>query len=320
MTRRAVLDVGSNSILLLVAAASGDQWQTVHEETRVTGLGTGTKTTGLLQPEPMAESLAALREFFSKAHELGAERIVAGGTMALRIANNSGDFLAAAEAQSTPVRVLSGTEEAELGFLAVADDPAFREHDRISIIDPGGHSTELVTADRTWHQPAGAPYALSSWDIRFRRSYPVGALGLRETLLHAESPDFSARLKAVAAIDDEIGLCYLPNQSGHSIVLGATGVNLINIRNGWTDWRPSEIHASYLDYEEVGRAVGWMFDLDDAGRAAIVGIEKGREKTLHIGALILERFLQSLRTLGTSVSVRGWRHALLERLNEPAWR
>jgi len=46
---------------------------------------------------------------------------------------------------------------------------------------------------------------------------------------------------------------------------------------------------------------------------AIVGLESGRERTIHIGALILERFLQSLHVEGCTVSTRGWRHALLER-------
>jgi exopolyphosphatase/guanosine-5'-triphosphate,3'-diphosphate pyrophosphatase len=72
------------------------------------------------------------------------------------------------------------------------------------------------------------------------------------------------------------------------------------------------VHGAYLDYEEVSKAVGWMSRMTDAERAAIVGMERGREKTLHLGALILERALHAFRALGTRVSVRGWRHALLE--------
>jgi exopolyphosphatase/guanosine-5'-triphosphate,3'-diphosphate pyrophosphatase len=79
-----------------------------------------------------------------------------------------------------------------------------------------------------------------------------------------------------------------------------------------TEWVPERVHGQVLDYEEVGRAVGWMMPMTDAQRAAIVGMERGREKTLHIGALILERFLHALRAPECAVSVRGWRYALLE--------
>lgn len=309
---KAVLDVGSNSVLTLVAERTGTEWVVLRETSAVTGLGRGTKTTGLLEPDAIEETLRAVRTGFDLAKELGATEVVAGGTMALRIARNAEDFVVAADAQGTPVQVISGDQEAQLGFEAVANDPEFREHARISIVDPGGHSTEMVTADRVQHQPAGAPYALSSWDVRYRQSFAVGALGLREGVLSAESPDFSARLRAVQQIDDLIGLSYRPNEGGHVVVLGATGTNLVSIREQLLTWQPDRVHGQWLDYEEISRSVGWMFELSDAERRAIPGMEAGRERTLHIGALTLERFLFALKVLGCSVSVRGWRHALLD--------
>ncbi len=302
---RAVLDVGSNSVLLLTAEKKGSVWVPIHEWTRVTGLGRGTKETGLLSESAMAETLAAVKEGFAQAQRYGADETVAAATMAARIASNSHEFVDRCLAQGTPVTVLSGEDEAQLGFLAVADDPQFAASPRISIIDPGGHSTELVTADRSEQ----------GWDVKFRRSYAIGALGLRDSIWKEESPDFAARLKACEMIDEVIGLAYLPRQCGMVATLGATGTNLVSIRDQLTEWQPDKVHGQTLDYEEVGRAVGWMCDMDDAGRAAIIGMEKGREKTLHAGSLILERFLQALHALETKVSVRGWRHALLERLD-----
>lgn len=271
----------------------------------MTGLGRGTKETGLLSAEGMTETLAALKEGFRLAHSQGADRLCAAVTMAARIASNTSDFLLRGEEQGTPIQVLSGEDEAELGFLSVADDSNLAEAARITIIDPGGHSTELVTADRTEE----------GWKTLFRRSFSIGALGLRDSLWTDEAPSLSARLKACQWADDIIGLRYLPHSSGQVVTLGATGTNLITIREAMTQWDPARVHGQWLDFEEVSRAVGWMCDMDDAGRAAIVGIEPGREKTLHAGALILERFMQAVGCLGTRVSVRGWRHALLERLD-----
>lgn len=300
--RKAVLDVGSNSVLLVVAEHRADGWHPLYEATAVTALGEGTKATGLLGEPGMSRTLDALREMFEAARTHGAESILAGATMAARIATNTPDFLARAEAQNTPVFVVSGEQEAELGFQAVANDPMFADSDRISIVDPGGHSTELVTAVRS----------ATGWNVLFRRSYPVGTLGLKSQGLGDESPDRMAVFQASAAIDDLIGLCYLPEGAGKVIVLGAAGTNLITIRERMPLWEPDKVHGQYLDYEEVGRAVGWMMPMTDAERAAIVGMEKGREKTIHLGALVLERFLYALRTLGCYVSVRGWRYALLD--------
>lgn len=298
---KAAIDVGSNSVLLVVMRQTESGWITIHEASAVTGLGKGTKLSGLLDPEGATATLSVLRQFFDEAKSHGATEILAGGTMALRIASDAGAFLNRARDQETPVFIVSGPQEAELGFLSVCEDPLFASESRISIVDPGGHSTELVTADRT----------ASGWAVKFRKSYPLGALGLRETSMPSASPGFAERLFTVDAIDTTIALEYLPHQCGRVVVLGATGTNLVSIRDQLVSWQPDKVHGAALDFEEVSRAVGWMCDMDDAGRAAIIGLEQGREKTIHIGALILERFLHCLHALECTVSVRGWRHALI---------
>lgn len=297
---RAVVDVGSNSVLLTVARREGDAWRTVAETSVVTGLGRDTKQTGRLSEPAISDTMAAVRQAFDEARRFGANEIWAAATMAARIAENQAEFLARASAQGTPITVLSGEDEAQLGLEAVLRDPAFAAVERVSIIDPGGHSTELVTADRAGER------------VHFRRSFPIGTLGLRGDLLAAEAPSFGDRLAAVEELDRTIGLEYLPNAAGKAVVLGATGTNLVTIRGGMAEWQPERVHGAALEYEEVGRAVGWLCGLGDAGRRGLVGIEPGREETIHIGALILERFMHALHVDACAVSVRGWRHAMLE--------
>lgn len=300
--RKAVIDVGSNSVLLLVAEQVEGVWRPVLESSVVTGLGEGVKATGSLSQRGIAETLEAVRLAYAAAQALGCVDITAAATMAARLALNSGAFLQAAQAQETPVRVLPAQSEAELGFLAVAEDPLFASEPILTIIDPGGNSTELVTASRQGN----------GWEKSFAQSFPVGTLGLRDTLLRSESPSSQDLLAASAWIDETLGLEYLPQQSGRAVVLGATGTNLITIRERMTEWNPARVHGAVLEYEEIGRAVGWLNSMSDTERSAIVGIEPGREKTIHIGTLILERFLHAIHSPGCTVSVRGWRHALLE--------
>ncbi|MEI7575465.1 MAG: hypothetical protein WCK51_01115 [Armatimonadota bacterium] len=299
--RRAVIDVGSNSVLLLVCEFIDGSWSPVVDDTAITALGEGTKKTGVLSERGMTETLGALARFWTTALEAGAESIVAGATMAARIASNSAEFLERAAGQGTPVKILSGEQEAQLGFEAVVNDPAFTDYQRISIIDPGGQSTEMVTASRTD----------DGWTVDFRRSYPIGTLGLKSTNFPGEQVDGLSLLRASGAIDDLIGVCYRPGQCGEVVVLGAAGTNLVSVRDQLTTWQPDVVHGSTLQYEEISKAVGWMMPMNDSDRRAIPGLEKGRENTIHVGAFILERFLFALRAEACRVSVRGWRHALL---------
>lgn len=299
---RAVADVGSNSVLLLVCQFKGGRWEPILERSTVTGLGVGTKSSGLLGAAGMDATLQTLATYRELALAAGAATLRCGATMAARIATNCDEFCRRGTAQGTPIQVLTGEQEAELGMQAVVTDPLFVGADRVSIIDPGGHSTELVTSDQANH----------CWTTRFRRSYPIGALGLRETAISTERATPAQVLRAVATIDDTIGLCYRPNECGLVVSLGATGTNLITVRERILEWDTSLVHGKPLEYEEVSRASQWLLEMDDAERAAIAGIEPGRERSLHLGALILERFLFALRAETCVVSTRGWRYAYLE--------
>ena len=304
--RRAVIDVGSNSVLLLVSELRAGKWEPMAEDSAITALGEGTKQTGLLSERGMADSLEAISRFWKVATELDVNEITAGATMAARIAQNSAEFLNRAEVQGTPVVILTGEQEAQLGFEAVVGDSMFDSADRISIVDPGGQSTEMVTASRIG----------DAWKVDFRRSYPVGTLGLKSTHFPAERVDGLSLLRASGAIDDQIGVCYRPGECGEVVVLGAAGTNLVSVRDRLLSWEPDIVHGAKLEYEVISKAVGWMMPMTDTERRNIPGLELGREKTIHIGAFILERFLFALRAESCRVSVRGWRHALLAKLGE----
>lgn len=289
-------------MLLVVEEQTPLGWDVVFEETAITALGAGTKQTGQLGEAGMVATLAALKQMFEQAKERGADSIQAVATMAARIAMNTDDFLALAKAQGTPVFVLSGEDEAALGFRSVVSDPMFSGAARISIIDPGGQSTELVMAHRTEE----------GWQKSFQHSFPVGTLGLKTTAVTDEMPDKGQILKAFAEVSDTIGRRWHPDKAGQVVVLGATGTNLVSIREQLLSWQPEKIHGARLTYEEVSQAVSTLSAKSEAERRAIPGMELGREKTIHLGALILEAFMNALGTPTCSVSVRGWRHALLE--------
>jgi len=288
--RRAVADVGSNSVLLTVAEHRDGVWEQLFESSAVTGLGSEVRLTGKIAQANADATLQAIATAKARATEMAAD-FRAYGTMALRIADNTTEFVSRAAEQETPIQVISGEIEAELGFLSVAEDPLFAGDD-VVVIDVGGHSTEISTRDS-------------------QTSFPVGTLGLRTDYLRDESPDSGAILQASAALDHAFGSQRAAN--GKVVGLGASVTNLVSVREGLAEWAPDRVHGASLTYEEVSRFVGRSMRMTDAERAALVGIEPGREKTIHVGALVVERALLALAVDAVFVSVRGWRHAMLSR-------
>src|SRR5688500_8846734 len=274
--RRAVVDVGSNSVLLTVAEKSEMGWKTLRETSTVTALGEGLKIDGVLRNS--GRTLEALREAYAIADSYGADAR-AYGTMALRIAADQHVFLQLAKMQDTPVKVISGDTEAELGIDCVRVDPTFSADSRSAVVDVGGHSTEIGLTD-----------------FSFRKSFPIGTLGLLSQFLTDESPSSAAILQTSAALDEAfVGLV----PAGCPVVgLGASVTNIASIRAELREWDPDAVHGSHLEYEEVSRFVGHTMRMTEAERAAMVGIEKGRERTIHIGALIVERALLALKVEG----------------------
>lgn len=297
---RAVIDVGSNSVLLAVCEDQDGVWVPADGLSAITALGEDMKATGLLKPEAIERTVETVRSQIAFCVErFGCKPLIAA-TMAVRMAKNQQDFIAAGQKAGFETLVLSGEQEAQLGFESVANDPLFSDCSRISIIDPGGQSTEITIAQRT----------TEGWEVLFKRSFPVGTLGLRTTNFPNPVPNSLELMQACVDIDDIFGFCCLPNQCGEVVVLGAAGTNLVGLELQLKDWQPELIHGFELGYETVSRYVEALMFMSDEQRSHIAFLEEGREKTVHLGALILERAMFALRAESTKVSVRGWRHAL----------
>ena len=142
---KAVIDIGSNSVLLLVAERAADGSLTiVRDEATVARISEGVAARGTLSPEAIERTLAVLRRYRAQAEADGVASIQAVATEGLRMASNASAFLApAAEVLGVEVRLISGDEEARLSYESVAlEYPG--STDALRVIDIGGASTELV--------------------------------------------------------------------------------------------------------------------------------------------------------------------------------
>nr|MCU0683110.1 Ppx/GppA family phosphatase [Polyangiaceae bacterium] len=117
LPRVAAVDIGTNTVLLLVAEVVGGELRALADRATVTRIGQGVDASGRLLPEAEARTLACLARYADEARALGAFPVTAAGTSALRDAKGGGDFLdrAAALLGERP-RVLSGEDEARATF------------------------------------------------------------------------------------------------------------------------------------------------------------------------------------------------------------
>src|ERR1700742_4485040 len=146
-TRRvAVIDIGSNATRLLVADVSEGRVSPIERRSTVTRLGRGVDLTGRLANEAVEAACAAIAPYMATLEEMGAERVDAIATSAVRDAENGSAFVAELrERFALSARVLDGTEEARLTYLGATSEPWPRVP--TLVIDIGGGSTEMIVGE-----------------------------------------------------------------------------------------------------------------------------------------------------------------------------
>jgi exopolyphosphatase/guanosine-5'-triphosphate,3'-diphosphate pyrophosphatase len=159
--RRAVIDIGTNTVKVLVADVGHALVQPVLTRDKTTRLGESVNHTGLLKPQAIKRTADAVAELHAEAHRSGAQKIVALTTSAARDAGNREDFLRAVRQRcGLEVMVISGDREAELIFRGVSSDPDWSEWPLL-VMDVGGGSAEFIQGrcgqmDRHQSLPLGA--------------------------------------------------------------------------------------------------------------------------------------------------------------------
>jgi exopolyphosphatase/guanosine-5'-triphosphate,3'-diphosphate pyrophosphatase len=165
--RIAVVDVGSNSLRLVVFERLGATLVPLLNEKVMCALGRAIATTGRLSPEGIELALANLQRFVALSRALRVDHLAIIATAAVREAADGGAFAAEAERQlGVPMRIIAGSEEARLSALGVLS--GIRAADGV-VADLGGGSVEVIRVNATGKAPIGAGVSL-----------PLGALRLAE--------------------------------------------------------------------------------------------------------------------------------------------
>ena len=302
--RRGVIDIGTNSVKLLIADLRGDEISPHLETSRQTRLGRGLYSGGKLQAEPIQATVAAVNELLAlaKANDCSDTRIIA--TSAVRDSSNPAELL---DALGQAVDVLSGDDEARLVFAGVMGCPRLAKSPAL-VIDIGGGSTEFIVGDAS--------------GMRFHTSIPLGSVRLMER--HAVSdPPTSGELETVRkSIDQALSETSLPglreqlNEPGQAqqfAMIGSGGMSgiLAKMELADDDYDRERMEAVELP---LARVTAWrerLWGLPLAKRREITGLPKIRADVALFGSLIYEQAMRQLGFAALQITTRGIRFGVL---------
>lgn len=298
MSRFAAIDVGTNSVLLLVAEREADgRFSAVAERSEITRLGQGVDKTKTLAPEAMETTLKVLERFATEARELGAKGIVVSATSAARDSSNGKDFIAAAKARAgLDVEIISGAEEARLSFASVHAD--FGGQSPLVVLDIGGGSTEFIF---------GAP----NGDVSFRHSFDVGSVRLTERHVHTDPPT-EGELKTISGLlEDTFAKVPKASAGAKMIAVAGTATTIAAVAHHVTPYDPALIHGSTLTLAEIESTIGRLASLPTHLRKTVPGLQPKRADVIVAGALVLRAAVKAIGVSELLISDRGLRWGLL---------
>ena len=269
--------MGTNSTRLLVADVDGADLAEVERLLRITRLGDRVDADGRLSDAGMERVHTVLEGYAARARELGAERVLATATSAVRDADNGSEFLAGVRHRhGFETRLLSGREEAELTYRGVTSRLAAGPG--TLVCDIGGGSTELVLGG-----PAGVLDATS---------LDVGCVRMSERCLRSDPPaaaELAELREAVAAL--------LPREitSRTSTLVGVAGTvtTLATIDLGLDREISEEIDGHALEAATVEALLGQLAAVPLAERREVRGLMPERAPTIVAGAAIAAEVLRA---------------------------
>jgi exopolyphosphatase / guanosine-5'-triphosphate,3'-diphosphate pyrophosphatase len=304
--RRAVIDVGTNSVKLLVADVRGRDVQPVHEESRQTRLGKGFYESNRLQPEAIARTAEAVWEFAQIARERSAASIRVIATSAARDAVNPTDLTISIErASGLKTEIITGAREAEWAFQGVATDAELAGHPLL-LLDVGGGSTEFILGHGVKKS--------------FAHSFPLGTVRLLEKFPHDDPPTRGEFTKCRDWLKNFLRCEVHPQLepalkkvSGEIQLVGTGGTTsiLARIEKKLDRFDREKIEHTVLSFDQVVAQRENLWKLPLAERKEITGLPKLRADVILTGVLIYEVVMEEFDFKELRVSTRGLRFAAM---------
>jgi exopolyphosphatase/guanosine-5'-triphosphate,3'-diphosphate pyrophosphatase len=308
-TRRAVIDVGTNSVKLLVADVSAAAVKPVLEDSEQTRLGgAGFYETHRLQPKAIVKTARAVAAFVLQARQLNATTVRIIATSAARDAVNARQLTATIEqACGLKVEIISGEQEAQMAFRGVTSVADLAQAPLL-LLDVGGGSTEFILGQGE--------------QMHFCQSFRLGVLRLLEALPHGTSPtarelaecrqwvaeflDREVRPQLEPALNREKGLD-AAHRAVQLVGTGGTATIMARMEGQLDRFKRARIEATRLDLAQVRGHVERLWGMSLTKRRRVVGLPEKRADVILPGVVIYEAVMGAFGFSELRVSTRGLR-------------
>jgi exopolyphosphatase/guanosine-5'-triphosphate,3'-diphosphate pyrophosphatase len=279
------IDLGSNTIRLIIGYVDNSELHTVKKNLNITRLGRDFHSTFRLSEESKKKSIDTLIEFSDIIREYNVNKVCVCGTGILRRAVNSKEFIDEVfEKTGLKVSVISGEDEARLTALGVK---SVVNADNSLIFDVGGGSTEFIFSKKD------APPT--------ERSIDIGAVTLFEAFIKSDPPrpdelkSMNNQIKdAVVKLKEEICKNMISSDeisseknNGFGLIFTAgTATTLAAMDMKMESYDPDMVNNHELEYDKVRSLYNELVKKNKEEREKITGLEKGREDIIISGTAI----------------------------------
>lgn len=278
----ASIDIGTNSMRLLIA-----DYETHFTEREkfvdVTRIGRGVDQNGFISEEAMERNIHSLKNFVDKARREECEEIFIMGTSALRDSKNKEEFVRRVQkATGLMVDIISGDEEALLGFYGVAAD--LRESGCVLILDIGGGSTEFILGDK---------YK----GILFSKSEDIGSVRLTEKFIQNDPPTM-AELRAMDAFIYQMTkqtIAILKTYPIKKLIgIGGTATSVSAMVQKLEPYDSDKVHQSLILEEEIQAVFLEALSQTQSQRMMMKGLQPQRADVIIAGMNIMKNLMRQL--------------------------
>jgi len=279
VSRVAAVDCGTNSIRLLIADITGDNFKEVLRTMEIVRLGQGVDQNKAFNPDAIDRTLNAVRLFKDQIASKGVEKIRFCATSATRDATNRNLFIdGVSDILGIQVEVIPGEEEAELSFIGATKE--LRQSDSpFLVVDIGGGSTEFV---------------FGSEKVDFAKSVNIGCVRMSERHLNTQPPSMAQIAQAIVDIDIAIAqaAAVVPITTAKTLVaVAGTATTVAAAALELNDYDRHMIHLSRISAINVHKVAASFQSMNKDQIASLGFMHPGRVDVITAGSLVLSRIM-----------------------------
>lgn len=293
---RAIIDIGTNSIRLLLAERmENGEWQVLKKDLRSTRLGEGMTEEASIGQGGRERSLQAINEFTAQAKLAGADEIFAYGTSIMRDASNGVEFAdEVTAATGVPVRILTGNEEAYYSYIGAAGTPGILT----SVVDIGGGSTEICMGFGS--------------DIGARHSFRLGCVRCSKQFDTTTARGRAELKKHCFELFRKTNLMDSMQNVKRWIGVGGTITSLAAMLQELETYDSEKVQNFVIHQEEVSKLLKKLSSMSYDEKCRMKGLMSSRADIIVAGVAILDSLMEYFALSEIMVSDRDLSEGLLD--------